>query len=164
MEGGRAWLRRFRSAIVAVMLAASFTPALAVNPDEILADPVLEARARAISAGLRCMVCQNQSIDDSNAELAKDLRLLVRDRLRAGDSDRQVMDYIVSRYGEFVLLKPPLGVNTVLLWGMPAALLVVGGIILFIQVSRRRRVPPAAPLSAEEERQLGEILAQRDDR
>ncbi len=93
--------------------------AFAVNPDEVLADPSLEARARAISAELRCMVCQNQSIDDSNAELAKDLRLLVRERLTDGDTDEQVMNYIVSRYGEFVLLKPRFETKTILLWGAP---------------------------------------------
>jgi cytochrome c-type biogenesis protein CcmH len=156
-------MRRIALALV-LLLAALATPVLAVNPDEVLADPALEARARAISAELRCMVCQNQSIDDSNAELAKDLRLLVRDRISAGDSDRQVLDYIVSRYGEFVLLKPPVGMNTVLLWGMPVLLLLVGGIVIVRQVSRRRQVESAAPLSAEEERQLGEILGQGDDR
>jgi cytochrome c-type biogenesis protein CcmH len=147
-----------RVALAIVLLFATLTPALAVNPDEVLKDPALEARARTISAGLRCMVCQNQSIDDSNAELAKDLRLLVRERISAGDSDQQVMDYIVSRYGEFVLLKPPVGLNTILLWGMPVALLVIGGAVLAWQVSRRRQVPGAAPLSAEEQKALDEIL------
>ncbi|MGO6855885.1 cytochrome c-type biogenesis protein, partial [Rhizobium beringeri] len=93
--------------------------AFAVNPDEVLADPALEARARALSAELRCMVCQNQSIDDTNADLAKDLRLLVRERITDGDSDEAVLNYIVSSYGEFVLLKPRFTVKTVLLWGAP---------------------------------------------
>ena len=144
-----------------IFLLASLTPALAVNPDEVLADPALEARARAISAELRCMVCQNQSIDDSNADLAKDLRVLVRERLTAGDTDDQVRAYLVSRYGEFVLLKPPLGFNTVLLWGMPVALLAIGGVVIFRQAVRRRRPEPAAPLSEDEQKALDAILAER---
>ncbi|NKB95010.1 cytochrome c-type biogenesis protein CcmH [Ochrobactrum intermedium] len=111
-----------RSAFAALLLGAALafqgTAALAVNPDEVLSDPVLEKRARTISGELRCMVCQNESIDDSNAELARDLRILVRDRLKEGDSDEQVMDFIVDRYGEFVLLKPRLNARTVLLWGI----------------------------------------------
>jgi len=143
-----------------IFLLASLTPALAVNPNEVLADPVLEARARAISSELRCMVCQNQSIDDSNAELAKDLRVLVRERLTAGDTDDQVRAYLVSRYGEFVLLKPPLGFNTLLLWGMPVALLLIGGAVIFRQM-RRNRPAPAAPLSDEEQKALDTIMADR---
>ena len=105
-------MRRLLLAFALLLMAA---PAFAVNPDEVLADPALEARARALSAELRCMVCQNQSIDDSNADLAKDLRLLVRERISDGDSDEAVLNYIVSRYGEFVLLKPRIGMKTVLL-------------------------------------------------
>ncbi len=101
-------------------------PAGAVQPDEVLADPALEARARMLSAELRCMVCQNQSIDDSDAELAHDLRVLVRERLTAGDSDEEVIDYVVSRYGEFVLLKPRFSLRNALLWGTPVLLLVIG--------------------------------------
>lgn len=108
----------------AFLLAAA--PAFAVNPDEVLADPALEARARALSAELRCMVCQNQSIDDSNAELARDLRLLVRERLKNGDSDEAVIEYVVSRYGEFVLLNPRLRGETLLLWGAPIVLFLAG--------------------------------------
>ena len=145
------------------LLLASVVPSLAVNPDEVLADPGLEARARAISAQLRCMVCQNQSIDDSNAELAKDLRVLVRERITAGDTDRQVMDYIVSRYGEFVLLKPRVGVNTILLWGMPVFLLLVGGAVIVRQISRRRRLASVEPLSEDEQKALGEILKKVDN-
>ena len=152
-----------RLALVLFVFAALAKPALAVDPDEILADPALEARARAISAELRCMVCQNQSIDDSNAELAKDLRVLVRERITAGDSDQQVMDYIVSRYGDFVLLKPRMGVNTILLWGMPVFLLVVGGAVIVRQVSRRRRLSSVEPLSADEQRALDEILRNVDN-
>jgi cytochrome c-type biogenesis protein CcmH len=147
-----------RLAFAVLLLAAALRPAFAVNPDEVLADPALETRARAISAELRCMVCQNQSIDDSNAELAKDLRVLVRERIVAGDTDRPGLDYIVSRYGEFVLLKPPFAMNTILLWGMPVLLLLVGGAVVFRQASRRRQVQAAAPLTAEEQRELDAIL------
>ena len=119
--------------------------ALAVKPDEMLADPALEARARALSEGLRCMVCQNQSIDESDADLARDLRILVRQRLVAGDSDRQVMDYVVSRYGEFVLLKPRFDLRNALLWGTPVILLLAGG--LFIALNARSRRTLATPRS-----------------
>ena len=125
--------------------------AFAVNPDEVLPDPAMEARARTISAELRCMVCQNQSIDDSNADLARDLRLLVRKRLTDGDSDQQVLDYIVSRYGEFVLLKPRLSEKTYILWGAPIVLFVVGGLALAVYARRRAGKPTGRPLSAEEE-------------
>lgn len=134
------------------------TPAFAVNPDEVLADPALEARARALSAGLRCMVCQNQSIDDSNAELAKDLRLLVRERLKAGDSDKQVLDYLVSRYGEFVLLKPPVSSRTIILWSMPLLLLVFGGAFLVLQMRNRPRPVTDTGLSDDEQKKLDAIL------
>ncbi|TPW29430.1 cytochrome c-type biogenesis protein CcmH [Martelella alba] len=132
--------------------------AVAVNPDEMLSDPALERRARAISEGLRCMVCQNQTIDDSNADLARDLRVLVRQRLVDGDSDKQVVDYIVSRYGDFVLLKPRLTSETVLLWGAPLLLLVAG--IGFIVFRRRRLVDEMNPLSVAEEAELSRILEQ----
>ncbi|MFM2279442.1 MAG: cytochrome C-type biosis transrane protein [Pseudomonadota bacterium] len=150
-------MRRLIAALF--LLLASFGPALAVNPDEVLADPVLEARARALSAGLRCMVCQNQSIDDSNADLAKDLRLLVRERLKAGDSDQEVIDYLVSRYGEFVLLKPPVNSHTVLLWGMPVALLAIGLVVVIVKLRRRpARGPQGTALSAEEQVRLDALL------
>jgi cytochrome c-type biogenesis protein CcmH len=133
-------------------------PALAVQPDEVLKDPALERRARDISSGLRCLVCQNQSIDDSDAELARDLRLLVRERLVAGDTDEQVRDYLVQRYGEFVLLKPAFRGHTLLLWAAPALVLVLGGIAAYA-ASRRR--PPAAPaLDQEEQRALDSLLNQ----
>ncbi|OCJ18107.1 cytochrome C [Rhizobium sp. AC44/96] len=148
-------IRRFIM-VLAILFAAA--PAFAVNPDEVLADPALEARARAISAELRCMVCQNQSIDDSNAELAKDLRLLVRKRLTDGDSDTQVMDYIVSRYGEFVLLKPRFEMKTMLLWGAPLLLFVVGGIALAVFARRRAGKPTGSALTAEEQARLTELL------
>ena len=142
-----------------LMLVLLFTPvhALAVNPDEVLADPALEQRARALSAELRCMVCQNQSIDDSNAELARDLRVVVRERLVGGDSDEQVLDYVVSRYGEFVLLKPRLSIRTIGLWGAPAALAIIG-LIVAVVYTRRRAVQPVAKLSPEEEARLGKLL------
>ncbi len=128
--------------------------ALAVGPDEILPDPALEQRARDISAGLRCLVCQNQSIDDSDADLARDLRILVRERLVAGDSNAQVEQYVVDRYGEYVLLNPRLGAHTILLWIAAPALLVIG--LISLLVARRRNVVPAAAqgLTAEEQAAL----------
>jgi len=140
-------------------LAGLAGPALAVNPDEMLANPQLEARARDISKELRCLVCQNESIDDSNADLAKDLRILVRKRLVAGDTDRQVIDFIVSRYGEFVLLKPRLEMRTLLLWAFPFAVLAIGA--GFLAFSRRRTAETQRPLTLEEERRLAEILEKR---
>jgi cytochrome c-type biogenesis protein CcmH len=131
-------------------------PAGAVQPGEALADPALEARARALSAELRCMVCQNQSIDLSDAELAHDLRVLVRERLTAGDNDEEVLDYVVSRYGEFVLLKPRWNLRNALLWGTPVLLLLGGIAVLFVSQHSRR---PAAPkLSDEETAELDRIL------
>src|SRR5215213_2630649 len=128
------WLR---SLLLIAALVAS-TPAWSVQPDEVLSDPALEARARALSKELRCMVCQNQSIDDSDAPLARDLRILVRERLQGGDSDRQVIDFLVVRYGEFVLLNPRFTWHTALLWlGPPATL--IGGMVVLLLVARRRR-------------------------
>jgi cytochrome c-type biogenesis protein CcmH len=147
-----------RTVVALVLLLVSAWPAFAVNPDEVLSDPALEARARALSSQLRCMVCQNQSIDDSNADLAKDLRLLVRERLKDGDSDRQVIDYLVSRYGEFVLLKPRLNEHTALLWVTPFALAAIGGTIVLWQLRKRRRQPAAAGLTADEEDKLKSLL------
>ena len=135
-------------------------PAQAVQPDEMLADPVLEARARAISKEVRCLVCRNESIDDSNAGLARDLRLLVRERLTAGDTDAEVLSYLVERYGEFVLLKPRFNIANAALWlAGPAAFLI--GLIVIIAYLRTRRpqaVANAAPLSIEEKRRLDDIL------
>lgn len=139
----------------AFLLAAA--PAFAVNPDEVLADPALEARARALSTQLRCMVCQNQSIDDSNADLARDLRLLVRERIVAGDSDEQVISYVVSRYGEFVLLNPRLSAKTLILWGAPAFLFLVG-LVVAVAYARGRSRPEPKRLSDEEEARLGKLL------
>ncbi len=148
-------IRRFLL-VLALMLAAA--PAFAVNPDEMLSDPALEARARTLSAELRCMVCQNQSIDDSNADLAKDLRLLVRERITDGDSDEQVLNYIVSRYGEFVLLKPRFSLRTLLLWGAPVLLILAGGVSLVVFARKRAGKPTGSKLTAEEQARLAELL------
>jgi cytochrome c-type biogenesis protein CcmH len=129
---------------------------MAVLPGEMLSDPVLEARARTLSEQLRCMVCQNQSIDDSDADLAHDLRVLVRERIKAGDDDEEVIDYVVSRYGEFVLLKPRFSLRNALLWSAPVVLLVAGG--AFIMLGARRRRAAAPTLSAEEKQALEAIL------
>jgi cytochrome c-type biogenesis protein CcmH len=138
----------------------------AVQPDEILADSALEGRARALSKELRCMVCQNQSIDDSDAPLARDLRVLVRERLQAGDSEGQVIDFLVARYGEFVLLKPRFSLHTALLWLGPAAVMLIGALGLLVLARRYRAVSgPAAAgatLTPAEEARLSEILGRRD--
>ncbi|MBZ9852722.1 cytochrome c-type biogenesis protein CcmH [Mesorhizobium sp. CA13] len=145
-------------ASLVMVLALSFAgTALAVKPDEMLADPALEARARALSEGLRCMVCQNQSIDESDADLARDLRVLVRQRLVAGDTDKQVMDYVVSRYGEFVLLKPRFDLRNALLWGTPVLLLLAGGLFIVLN-ARSRRTLATKSLSADERAALEAIL------
>lgn len=150
-----------RRLLLACALIASALPALAVQPDEILKDPVLEARARALSVELRCLVCQSQSIDDSDATIARDLRILVRERLEAGDSDEQVKTFLVDRYGEYVLLKPRITWHTALLWGAPPALLIVGG-VLAVGVFRRRRAAQAPGLTPAEEARVEALLA-RDD-
>jgi cytochrome c-type biogenesis protein CcmH len=156
------WLAAF---VVVLVLAAP--AAMAVQPDEVLSDAALEARARALSKELRCMVCQNQSIDDSDAPLARDLRLLLRERLKAGDSDRQVIDFLVDRYGEFVLLKPRFSAHTALLWLGPAAVLLLGAFGLFLALRRQRRdsASPGAEapkLTPAEEARLAEILERGD--
>jgi len=145
-------------------------PALAVNPNEVLDDPALEERAREISKGLRCVVCQNQSIDDSDATLARDLRVLVRERITAGDSDRQVIDYVVSRYGDFVLLKPPVKGSTMVLWAGPGIIAVLA--LLWAVVFFRRRTATGAandqsepvPLTDEERRRLDALMKDGGDR
>ncbi len=138
------------SLIVALML-----PVAAVQPDEVLADAALEARARALSLQLRCMVCQNQSIDDSDAPLARDLRILVRERLKAGDSDTQIREFLVARYGQFVLLEPEKNRRTALLWLAPLIVLLAGGLVLLRFFSRRRAAP--IPLTAAEKKRLKEL-------
>ena len=144
-----------RSLLALALLAGLLGPAFAVDPGEKLADPALEARARAIAAELRCLVCQNQSIDDSDAPLAKDLRLLLRERLRAGASDAEARAYIVARYGDFVLLRPPLKPQTLLLWGAPLLALCAGGFAIWRAFARRGTGAPApAPLSEGEKAAL----------
>jgi cytochrome c-type biogenesis protein CcmH len=147
---------------IAVMMGSS--AAYAVQPDEIMSDPAMETRARDLSRELRCMVCQNQSIDDSDAPLARDLRLLVRERIAAGDSDGQVIDFLVARYGEFVLLKPRLKPHTLLLWLLPPLALAGGGFALWTQSRRRSRSAAAEDqsplgLTAEEEARLERLTA-----
>ena len=144
--------------ILAFLLALLPGFALAVQPDEILKDPALESRARNISSELRCLVCQNQSIDDSDAGLARDLRVMVRERLQAGDSDAQVQEFLVQRYGEFILLKPPFKAGTLLLWLAPLFILLGSGAALFVFVRRRKPAESAAALSAEEQAKLSELL------
>jgi cytochrome c-type biogenesis protein CcmH len=155
-----------RNLFAALSIASAWfaTPASAVTPDEMLADPTLEMRARAISQNLRCVVCQNQSIDDSNAPLAHDLRVLVRERLAAGDGDQQAVDFIVARYGNFVLLNPPLQLNTVGLWIGPALFVLVGAIGFGRYLRRRSRVEVAQPtmsFTAAEQEHLEELLSDR---
>jgi cytochrome c-type biogenesis protein CcmH len=151
---------RIAFSALCILSAALCLPAAAVQPDEMLKDPALEGRARDLSRELRCMVCQNQSIDDSEAPLARDLRILVRERLTAGDSDVQVIDFLVARYGEFVLLKPRFEWRTAVLWFTPATALLAGAVAVFFAVRRRRGAAQAtpAPLSAEEERRLAEVI------
>ena len=133
-----------RAVLAALILLWLALPAFAVNPDEMLKDPALEARARTISEGLRCLVCQNESIDDSDADLAHEIRVLVRQRLTAGDTDDQVRQFLVDRYGEFVLLKPVLAPHTLVLWLAAPTLLILGGIVIFVAVRRRRGAPELA--------------------
>ena len=151
--------RRIRTTFAALAFVGigCILPAHAVRPDEMLPDPALEARARAVGEELRCLVCRNQSIEDSEADLAHDLRVLVRQRITAGDSDVQILAYIRSRYGDFVLLRPPLTIGTALLWGGPALILMLGCIAV-ARFYRGRRIEPPAPLSADERRQLAAVL------
>ncbi len=152
-----------RRRLLALALAAALMPAaaVAVQPDEMLKDPAAEARARKLSAELRCLVCQNESIDDSNAPLAKDLRLLVRERITAGDTDAAIRSFLVQRYGEFVLLRPPFSIRTLFLYGAPFAALGLGGWLIW---RRSRRLPAptgAASLSDEEKARLDRLMSGR---
>jgi len=161
----------FRALTLFLVLAA-FAPlgAMAVEPSEVLADPALESRAREVGKGLRCVVCQNQSIDESNAELARDMRVLVRDRIQAGDSNEQVMAYMVDRYGDFVLLDPPFKASTIVLWVGPGAIAVLG--LFWVVMFYRRRTgegaddvavkTQAAPLSDDERSRLDTLLKDND--
>ena len=147
--------------LLALVLAA---PVHAVEPSEVLPDPALEARAREIGRALRCVVCQNQSIDDSNAEVARDMRRAVRERLVAGDSNTSVFDFMVARYGDYVLLKPPFKVGTLVLWlGAPLVLLIAGGALL-IAARRRKTIVPPVPLNDEERQRLDALLGEPKDR
>jgi cytochrome c-type biogenesis protein CcmH len=152
-------------AALAVVLALASPAALAVQPDEMLSDAALETRARTLSKELRCMVCQNQSIDDSDADLARDLRQLVRERLVAGDSDAEIIAFLTARYGDFVLLKPPVKPATWGLWFGPLAVLVVaaGGIVVYLR-KRGPRDPAGAPLSADEQARLDALMSEASDR
>jgi cytochrome c-type biogenesis protein CcmH len=143
--------------LAAVLALALLPAAYAIGPDEMLQDPALEMRARNIGQSLRCLVCQNQSIDDSDASLARDIRILVRERLTAGDTDQKVVAYIVSRYGDFVLLKPPMKPETWALWFSPALLITIAGTVIFIR-SRRKRIVNQTPLTAEEEKALARLI------
>ncbi|WFU38430.1 cytochrome c-type biogenesis protein CcmH [Bradyrhizobium sp. CB82] len=155
-------MRRLIAAILALALLG-LPAAYAVQPDEIMADPAKEARARELSRELRCMVCQNQSIDDSEAPLARDLRLLVRERIAAGDSNAQVIDFLVARYGEFVLLKPRFERETLLLWLLTPLALGAGGLALWLQIRRRGQgsAEVTPPLTPDEEAKLAELLSDR---
>jgi cytochrome c-type biogenesis protein CcmH len=142
--------------VLLAMFATLSAPAFAVQPDEILKDPALEARARTLSQTLRCMVCQNESIDESNAPLARDLRILVRERIQKGDTDEQVREFLVARYGEFILLTPRLSPRTWLLWSVPLIVLIAGGGAILL--AQRCPAAPPVPLSDEEKRRLSELL------
>jgi cytochrome c-type biogenesis protein CcmH len=148
----------WRSVLAALLLAlAVAAPVCAIEPQEQLTDPALEARARTLSQELRCLVCQNESIDDSNADLARDLRTIVRERLKAGDTDDQVVGFITARYGDYVLLRPPVRAGTLVLWFGPVMLLVAAIIAMTLRRRRRARAEPA-PLSSEEDRRLARLL------
>jgi cytochrome c-type biogenesis protein CcmH len=153
------YLRKW--ALIAAVALAPLS-ARAVEPDEILPDAKLEAKARSLSAELRCMVCQNESIDDSHAPLAKDLRLLIRERLTAGDSDDAIRAYLVRRYGDFILLKPPLNAETALLWAAPALILLIGGAAILLKARRKEPILPAAPSLSESEGEKLKTLLDRD--
>ncbi len=170
LSRGRHWIwgERLRAAITVLWLGLAFTsPTYAVQPDEIMSDPAQEARARNLSRELRCMVCQNQSIDDSDAPLARDLRLLVRERIAAGNTDQQVMDFLVARYGEFVLLKPRVESRTLLLWLIPPLVLAGGGLALWFGNRRRNRAAlneegASFQLTPEEEARLEKLIASEE--
>jgi cytochrome c-type biogenesis protein CcmH len=157
-------MRALLAALVLALALLAAPAALAVLPSEVLDDPVLEARARALSAEIRCMVCQNQSIDDSDAPLAADLRVLVRERLAAGDSDAEVIDFLVARYGEFILLKPRFAWHTVWLWGAPLAVFAIAVLVAAYGYRRRHNLAASAPapLDAAEEEALRRLVSGRE--
>jgi cytochrome c-type biogenesis protein CcmH len=153
-------MRWSRSFVVVLTLSLALSQAWAVQPDEILADSVLETRARSLSKELRCMVCQNQSIDDSDAPLARDLRILVRERLQAGDTDQQVIAFLIARYGEFVLLRPRFSPRTAILWLTPLGVLIFGA--LGLAMVSRRRANSETNLTPQEQARLADILQRND--
>ena len=154
-------MRRLVARVILAFGLLATAPALAVNPDEMLKDPALEARARALSEELRCLVCQNESIDASNAPLAHDIRVLLRDRLKAGDTDSQAIDYLVARYGEFILLKPRFNGHTLALWLVPPGALVIGGVVAAAFYWKRRKRPAQPPpLDAAEEADLARLMSE----
>ena len=153
-----------RSILLALVLFSTMfgQAGAVVSPDEVLSDPALESRARALSTNLRCMVCQNQSIDDSDAELARDLRVLVRERLVAGDTDEEVINYLTARYGEFVLLRPQFNLRNLILWGTPVLVLLVGGAFAVTAYRKRGAKRSVEQLSPEEEAALQKVLESRE--
>ncbi len=157
-------MRQCLTAALLTMLTILAGPGLAVQPDEILPDPAQEARARALSAEIRCLVCQNQSIDDSDATLARDLRLLVREQIKEGKTDQGIRDFLVERYGDFVLLNPPMKASTWLLWFGPLIVFVIGlvGLIVFFRTRSGATAAPAAHLSAEEQARVERLLDDLD--
>jgi cytochrome c-type biogenesis protein CcmH len=156
--------RRTLAALTVTVALLAGAHAYAVQPNEMLKDPALEARARALSEEIRCLVCQNQSIDDSNADLAHDLRVLVRDQIKQGKSDQQIRDFLVARYGEFVLLNPPMQTSTLLLWFGPLAVLVCGAIGLAVYFrSRARSVAGGDTLTADERARIARLLDEREN-
>lgn len=156
-------MKALRAICVLFFLIAALLPAFAVQPDEILPDAAAEARARKLSAELRCLVCQNQSIDDSDAPLARDLRLLVRERIKAGDDDASIRAFMVARYGEFVLLSPPVAISTALLWGLPFLALAMGAYLVLRRVGNGERIA-VSPLSPEEKAAVQRALDERAQR
>jgi cytochrome c-type biogenesis protein CcmH len=161
-------MRRAKAALLlllalAVLMLVAFVPSapsIAVEPNEVLVDPVLEARARALSKNIRCLVCQNQSIDSSNASLAKDLRVIVRERLIAGDSDIQILDFLVARYGDYALLKPPIKPTTYALWYGPGVLMTLGFFAVIVFLARRRKIVRPDPLDAAEAARMVQLMDQ----
>jgi cytochrome c-type biogenesis protein CcmH len=154
-----------RLALTLMLAMAAASPVSAVEPDEMLADPAAEERARDLSTEIRCLVCQNQSIDESNAPLAEDMRVLIRERIRSGDSNAEIKDYLTARYGDFVLLKPPMKPETYALWFGPAVVVALGGLGVAVYFRRRRRMRPAASrgLSEAEESRLRELMNEGDE-
>ena len=155
-------IARLSGILFAAAIAAFAVTALAVEPGEILKDPALEARARALSSEIRCLVCQNQSIDESNADLARDMRRLVRERLSAGDSDQSIRDYLIKRYGDFVMLRPPVKRSTWLLWFGPGLVLLGAAGVMIVYFRNRRRTTAAVALAEDEQARLDALLAEDD--